>query len=61
MENGHVTEIVSLMDGEWSCYGQPVEWMENGHVTEKASLIEGTWSCFEGCHFNGGRIVVLHR
>ena len=20
-ENGHVTEVVSLMDGEWSCYG----------------------------------------
>ena len=20
-ENGHVTEVVSLMEGEWSCYG----------------------------------------
>ena len=20
-ENGHVTEVVTLMDGEWSCYG----------------------------------------
>ena len=20
-ENGHVTEVVGLMDGEWSCYG----------------------------------------
>ena len=21
MENGHVTEVASLMEGEWSCYG----------------------------------------
>ena len=21
MQNGHVTEVVSLMEGEWSCYG----------------------------------------
>ena len=21
MEHGHVTEVVSLMEGEWSCYG----------------------------------------
>ena len=20
MENGHVTEVASLMEGEWSCY-----------------------------------------
>ena len=20
-ENGHVTEVVTLMEGEWSCYG----------------------------------------
>ena len=20
-ENGHVTEVVNLMEGEWSCYG----------------------------------------
>ena len=30
-ENGHVTEVVTLMKGEWS-------------VTEIASLMEGEWS-----------------
>ena len=58
-ENGHVTEVDSLMEGEWSCYGggqfkagrmvmlqrRPVQWRENGHVTEVASLMDGEWSC----------------
>ena len=55
MENGHVTEIASLMEGEWSCYGGgqfkegrivmlqrwPVKRRENGHVTEEGSSMEG--------------------
>ena len=50
--NGHVTEVASLVQGEWSCYraghfngGRMVtlqkwslQWRENGHVTEVVSL-----------------------
>ena len=25
------------------------------------SLIEGEWSCYRGCHFNGGRMVMLQK
>ena len=53
-ENGHVTEVVTLMEGEWSCYrgghlngGRMVisrrwshKWKENGHVTEVVCLME---------------------
>ena len=59
-ENGHVTEVVSLMEGEWSCYGGgqfkrgrmvilwrcPVQRRENGYVREVASLMEEEWSCY---------------
>ena len=39
--NGHVREVVSLMDGEWSCYGGgQFKGGENGHVTEVVSLME---------------------
>ena len=52
-EKGHVTEVVSLMEGEWSCY-------RSGHFyegimfmsTEMASLMEGAWSCYRCGHFN---------
>ena len=55
-KNGHVTEVVTLMEGEWSCtevvfnggngyVTEEVSIMsENGHVTEVASLNEGEWS-----------------
>ena len=47
-ENGHVTEVVSLMESEWSCYGSgqfnggrmimlegwSILWREHGHFTE---------------------------
>ena len=48
MENGHVTEVVSV--------GR-----ENCHVTELESLMEGEWSCYRGGQFNGGRMVMLQR
>ena len=38
---------VSLMEGEWSCYG-------GGQVEEE-------WSCCRGGHFNKGRMVMLQR
>ena len=44
MENGQVTEIASLMEGEWSCYGGgklSLEWMEKGGGSQVVSLMEG--------------------
>ena len=70
-ENGHVTEITTLMEGEYSCYGGgqfkgrmvmlqrwSVYWRENGQSMEVASLMQGEWSCYGGGQFNGGRIIV---
>ena len=34
-KNGHVTEVVTLMEGERSCY-------RGGH------FMEGEWSCYRG-------------
>ena len=48
MENGHVTEIVSLMEGEWSCY-------RGGHFNGRSM------SCYGGGQFNGDRMVMLQR
>ena len=45
-ENGHVTEVVTLMEGEWSCYGD-------------GALKEGEWFCYRGGLFNGGSWFVL--
>ena len=42
-ENGHVTEVVILMES---------------HVREVVSLMEGAWSCYRGGQYNGGRILV---
>ena len=48
MENGHVTEVASLREGEWSCYGSCYfNGRENGHVTVVV--------------FNAGRMVMLQR
>ena len=70
-----VTEVVSLIQGEWSCYrgghfngGKMVTlqrwsvyWKENGHVTEVVTLMKGEWSCYRSGHFNGERMVMLWR
>ena len=40
-ENGYVTEVASLKEGEWSCYRGGQFKRENGHVTEVVSLMEG--------------------
>ena len=46
-ENGHVTEVVSLM-GEWSCYrGGQFKGGRMVMVTEVVSLM-GEWSCYRG-------------
>ena len=46
-ENGHVTEVASLKDGEWPCYGGGQFNGENG--------------CYRGSQFNGERMIMLER
>ena len=46
-ENGHVTEVVSLM--------------ERMVVTNETCLMEGEWSCYGGGQFKGVRMVMLRR
>ena len=52
MENGHLVEVFTLMEGEWSCYrggqfkgGRKVmlhfNGREHGHVTEEVRIMEG--------------------
>ena len=60
-EWGHVTEEVSIMEGEWSCYG-------GGHLKggrmvmlQRWSLMEGEWSCYRSGQFNGRSMVMLQR
>ena len=45
-ENSHVTEVVTLVEGNWSCY-------------RGGQFREGEWSCYGGGQFNGGRMVML--
>ena len=42
-ENGHVTEVVSLMEGVVT---EVARLRENGYVTEVVSLMEREWSCY---------------
>ena len=55
-------EMASLMEGEWSCYG---DGQFNGgsivHATWLVSLMEGEWSCYRDGQFNAGRLVMLQR
>ena len=47
-ENGHVTEVVTLIEGEWSCY-------RGDHFNE------GEWSYYRGGQFKAGGMVMLQR
>ena len=58
MQNGHVTEVVSLMEGEWSCYGRGQFNGERIILREVASLMEGEWSCYRDGQFNGGSMLM---
>ena len=41
-QNGHVMEVASLLEGEWSSYKRwSVECRENDHVTDFIRLMEG--------------------
>ena len=46
MENGHVTEVVSLIEREWSLYG-------SGQFNGRE------WLCYRGGHCKGRRLVML--
>ena len=59
-ENGHVTEVVSLMEREWSFYGGGQFNRGRMIVREVVSLMEGEWFCYRGAAmFNGGRMVTF--
>ena len=69
-ENDHVTEDVTLMEGERSCQSWSVQWREISHYgggqfkegrmvdIEVASLMEGEWFCYKGGLFNGWGMVM---
>ena len=57
-ENGHVIEVVSLMEGVVT---EVARLRENGHVTEVITSIGGEWSCYRRDHFNEGIMVILQR
>ena len=57
-EKGHVTEVVTLMEGKWSCYrgGQfrEGEWLSYG-----GGQFSGGRMVYRGDHFNGEKMVML--
>ena len=59
-ENG-LTEVVSLMERERSCYGGGQFNRGSMIVREVVSLMEGEWLCYGGGQFNGGGMVMLPR
>ena len=59
-ENGHVTEVVTLLEGEWSYRGGQF-YGGSGHFTGVLTSMEGEWSCYGGGQFKGGRMVMLWR
>ena len=44
-ENGHVTEVASLKEGEWSCYKDGQFNEGSMVVTKETCLMEWEWSC----------------
>ena len=60
-ENGHVTVVVSLMEGGWSCYRAGQFNVARMVMLKWWSLMEGEWSCNRGGLTNGGRMVMLQR
>ena len=42
-ENGHIPEVVTLMEREWSSYRGT---LMNDHLTEVVTLMEGERSCY---------------
>ena len=59
-EKGDVTEVVTLMEGEWSRY-RSGHFNEGFVIREVVNLMEGEYSCYGGGQFKGGRMVKLRR
>ena len=59
-ENG-ITEVVSLMEREWSCYGGGQINRGSMIVREVVSLMEGEWLCNGGGQSNGGNMGMLQK
>ena len=60
-ENGHVTEVVSLMEREWSCY---VGGQFNGGIMimlERWSVLWRESGRYRDHQFKGRRMVMLQR
>ena len=51
-------EVVSLMEGEWSCYRGVVNKVNGGRMVMLQNV---EWFCYRGGLFNGGRMVMLQR
>ena len=58
-KNGHVTEVVTLMEGEWSCYRSGLFNRGRMVMLQRGSLLEGERSCYRGGKFSRGRMVLL--
>ena len=56
-----MTEVVILLEGEWSCYRGSHFNGGRMDVTEVVTLMEGEWSCYGGGYFKGVRMVLLQR
>ena len=57
----YLTEVVSLVEGEWLCYSDGQFIGRRMVMLQKWPLMEGEWSCYTGGKFNGGRMVLLQR
>ena len=60
-ENGHVTEVVSLMEREWSCYGGG---QFNGGIMimlERWSVLWRERGRYRDHQFKGRKMVMLQR
>ena len=54
--NGHLIEVASLKEGEWSSYTLMAGRMV---MLKKWCLMEGAWSCYRGGQYNGGRMLLM--
>ena len=61
IESMIVREVVSLMEGEWLCYGGGQFNGGSMVMLQVVTLMKGEWSCYINRQFNGGRMVMLQR
>ena len=56
-----LVEVVSLMEGDWSCYGGGQFNRGRMVMLQRWSLMEVEWSCYGGGQFKGGRMLLQRR